>query len=193
MFLEILINPNDITYDFVTLEEIWLDTNETFVNENMYDKDKSILIYKAETETEQEYIYPVGCFISDDKRYFKLEMEFNRMIPWTYFRDKLYIVRVKTTAHNCDIPCSKQKGVEFGYAYEETRLYKDGLNMLGVMQDTCDIPRGFIEYYLKMKALEFALKTCHFIHACKYWNKYFYKKNKKGIFPHKCGCHGRTS
>lgn len=39
--------------------------------------------------------------------------------------------------------------------------------------DTCVVSKTFIDYILKLKALELALNTGHYTQAIQYWNKFF--------------------
>ena len=58
--------------------------------------------------------------------------------------------------------------------------------------DTCSIPKNFIDYILKVKALDLSLKTGNYQEAIRYWNrlfKNFYYTNN--VEFSNCGCYGK--
>ena len=56
------------------------------------------------------------------------------------------------------------------------------------LSNSCITPKGFINYLLLYKALEYAIKTCHYPEAIKYYNMLL--KEYKTPVTTNCGCHG---
>ena len=51
-----------------------------------------------------------------------------------------------------------------------------------------EIPKDFIDFILRYKALDLALKTENYIQANKYWNKFFKNNNVVSLNTNSCGC-----
>lgn len=72
--------------------------------------------------------------------------------------------------------------------YNKDILNKKGLTYLKELGDTCNIPRGFIDFILKKYALDLAIGTCNYRAAIKYWQMLILTK---GTILKGCGCHGK--
>ena len=70
-------------------------------------------------------------------------------------------------------------------------IYQQSMKYIRSIESNCDIPKQFIDYILRIKALELALNTGNYLLAIKYWNKFF-----KNIFTQEsintCNCYGKT-
>ena len=56
------------------------------------------------------------------------------------------------------------------------------------VENSCELPRDFINMILQFKAIEYSINSGHFTQAIKYYNK-FYKNFSAGVVD-SCGCHG---
>lgn len=83
-------------------------------------------------------------------------------------------------------PCGADV-INIGATYNKQSLLLRGMGYLKELGDTCNIPRGFIDFILKQKALDLAISTCNFSSAKKYYNLLTSstKSTTKG-----CGCYG---
>ena len=75
-----------------------------------------------------------------------------------------------------------------GVALNLRPIYNNGINYIKQVESTCEIPKDFIEFILRYKALDLALKTENYIQANKYWNKFFKNNNVVPLNTNSCGC-----
>lgn len=86
-----------------------------------------------------------------------------------------------------DTPCG-QDVCDKAYIYCDNELKNKGLGYLRELGLDCQIPKGFIDYILKVFALDLSLQTCNYDDAAKFWK--YIKGSKIKAKPKKCGCHG---
>lgn len=86
-----------------------------------------------------------------------------------------------------DTPCSQSIN-KIGVVYNKKTLNQKGLAFLKELGGTCITPKGFIDFILKVKALDMSIETCNYNEAIKYWEML----NKTSVTPitNNCGCHG---
>lgn len=87
-------------------------------------------------------------------------------------------------------PCGMDNLYTMGITYNLRPLYNLGMNYVRELADTCDIPRNFINYILRFKAFELAIRTGNYTDAFKYWDAFFKNKTSSISKPKGCGCHG---
>ena len=83
-----------------------------------------------------------------------------------------------------EAPCGTDV-VDTRAIYNKDILNKKGLAYLKELGDTCNIPRGFIDFILKKYALDLAIDTCNYGAAIKYWK---ILTATKGTTIKGCGC-----
>lgn len=86
-----------------------------------------------------------------------------------------------------DTPCG-QDVCNKAYIYCDEELKKKGLAYLKELGNDCQVPKGFIDYILKLFALDLSLQTCNYINAIKFWK--YLKGSKIKARIKNCGCHG---
>lgn len=86
-------------------------------------------------------------------------------------------------------PCGLDNKISMAVALDFRPIYNMSIKHINELDSKCNIPKGFIDIILRIKALELALKTGNYQIAIKQWNKLF--KNK-GIVPtiKNCNCYG---
>lgn len=85
------------------------------------------------------------------------------------------------------VPCGTDSDMFLGVAVDWNSLYHGSLGyMKQVTKECCNIPKEFIDYILRMKALELALKTGHTMVAKNLWDKFFSKRRR--TISSNCGC-----
>lgn len=104
-------------------------------------------------------------------------------------KDKLvYIIPVVEGIETIppDAPCGSDT-VNIGAAYNKRKILLKGMNYLKEFSNTCSIPKGFIDFTLRQKALDLAIATCNFNLAQKYFDMFTMSNIPvtKG-----CGCYG---
>nr|DAI45531.1 MAG TPA: hypothetical protein [Bacteriophage sp.] len=63
-----------------------------------------------------------------------------------------------------------------------------GLGYLKELGNSCVIPKGFIDFILRLKALDMAIETCNYTEAIKYWK--MLNRTQIRITSNNCGCRG---
>lgn len=86
-----------------------------------------------------------------------------------------------------DAPCGSDRNMFLGVAVDWDSIYHGSMDyMKQVTNECCNIPKDFIDYILRIKALELSLKTGHFMVAKNLWDKFY--KGKKKTISSICGC-----
>lgn len=84
-------------------------------------------------------------------------------------------------------PCGSDI-VDKAVIYDKQIILDKGLAFLKELGDTCNIPRGFIDFILRHKAMDMAIETCNYELAIKYWNMFM---TNTGTTITGCGCYGK--
>lgn len=95
-------------------------------------------------------------------------------------------VRTKGTPSS-DTPCGMDNVTTLGTVSNMYPFYQQAMNYIGEIASNCSMPQNFIDYILKLKGLELAVRTGNYPDAIKYYNKFF--NGKVTIKPGGgCGC-----
>lgn len=86
-----------------------------------------------------------------------------------------------------DTPCGQDVN-KVGVVYNKKALMQKGLGYLKELGNSCTIPKGFIDFILRMKALDMAIETCNYTEAIKYWK--MLNRMPTRALTNNCGCHG---
>lgn len=86
-----------------------------------------------------------------------------------------------------DTPCGADV-IDMAAVYDRNVLLDKGLGYLKELGDTCEIPRGFVDFILKRYALDMVIDTCNYGMAIKYWKML---TRIKGTTIKGCGCNGK--
>lgn len=167
-------------FNDVVIEQIQMYTADTYVDE--LPTDRGITIYPSTPED--------GGV-----------KEVHRTIEMPVPADLVFIWVKTSKPSRYDLPCSYKGTTDIGVAFDRTKLFKAGLNLLNGL-DGCSPNVNFINNLLQMKAFEVALKTGNFSRAIEWWNKFFKNKTVKKNCGSKgdgtpyvpvktCGCNGR--
>lgn len=93
-------------------------------------------------------------------------------------------VRAKGTP-SPDTPCGKDNITTLGTVTNMYPFYQQAMDYIGELGNTCSIPKNFIDYILRLKALELSIKTGNYTDAIKFYNKFF---GNTPIRKGGCGC-----
>ena len=85
-----------------------------------------------------------------------------------------------------DTPCGLDNESTIGIVFNKVDLYRICMGYFRELESTCNIPKGFIDFILRMKGLELSIKTGNYIQAIKYWNKFFKGKSVTSISNCRC-------
>ena len=102
--------------------------------------------------------------------------------------DILYVYLIAVGTPSADTPCGMDNVNTLGVALNLRPIYNNGINYIKQVESTCEIPKDFIDFILRYKALDLALKTENYIQANKYWNKFFKNNNVVSLNTNSWGC-----
>lgn len=84
-----------------------------------------------------------------------------------------------------DTPCGQDVN-KIGVVYNRKALMQKGLGYLKELGNSCVIPKGFIDFILRVKALDMAIETCNYTEAIKYWK--MLNRMSVRTTTNNCGC-----
>lgn len=88
-----------------------------------------------------------------------------------------------------DTPCGMDNSICMRTVIDLQALYNRSIQYLKQINDSCNVPKEFIDMVLRIKALELSIKTGNYTQAISYWNKYFINiQNKVEPKTTNCGC-----
>lgn len=169
-------------------------------------EDNKNLIIKAKIEESSyfENVYLDSIIIDDVKSYdtdahvfagilednFK---EYEWVIPvnniLTSLTNNMLFIKIKSKGvPSFDCPCNSDINEIIG-VFADVCSILNNINLYSKeLNKDCQLPKGFIDYLLLFKALEYALKSCNYDKAIKYWKKLQNTQSLKIV--NKCGCNG---
>ena len=101
----------------------------------------------------------------------------------------LFFVYVKTKGTpSADTPCGMDNITTMATVTNMYPFYQQAMNYIGELASNCSVPQNFIDYILRMKGLELAVKTGNYPDAIKYYNKFFNGKEQTVIRKGGCSC-----
>lgn len=107
-------------------------------------------------------------------------------------RGVMFFVYVVTKGNpSPDTPCGCDIPVSLGVAVDSFLVYKKAMKYLWDLNESCSIPKYFIDFILFYRAFQLCLKTRNFLLAIKYWDR-LVKHNIKDS-GNKCLCNGRVT
>lgn len=97
-------------------------------------------------------------------------------------------IKVKGTP-SPNTPCGGDNEYTLGVTFSLCPIYNATMGYIKEINNTCDIPKNFIDMILRFKAIQYSVESGHFLDAIKYYNQFFRNVNVRGAVK-KCGCHG---
>jgi hypothetical protein len=161
----------DSYYENVYISEILIDDQDTFIEGGPSLNAKSV--YTSNGEESKRVVLHLG----KEDGLLKLS-------------SSVYFVYVITEGNpSPDTPCGMDNNPTLGITYYEQYILRNYLTYIKEINNSGNIPKNFINFYLKAKAFELSLETGHYTQAITYWNKFF--KNKPLVtLPNNCNCNG---
>ena len=87
-----------------------------------------------------------------------------------------------------DTPCGYDDTPTVGVTFSMCPIYNKAMGYIKEVENSCEIPKDFINMIIQLKAIQYSVDSGHFTQAVKYYNK-FYKNLSVNTFS-TCGCHG---
>lgn len=193
-------------YKNVVLDSIIIDTQDTYVENGP--SSKAVFKYTvAEENYDLVYSTPENCgcapvqdelskdycFTIDDysKKRVKLILKPEDLgVPIA--GNMFFVYAISSGEPLSDTPCELRNSRIIGTAINLYPIYKQSMLYTRELGDTCSIPKNFVDYILKIKALDLSLKTGNYQEAIRYWNRLF--KNlyyTNNVEFSNCGCYGK--
>lgn len=100
--------------------------------------------------------------------------------------DLLFIYVVVKGVPDPSTPCNMDNATTMGVVYNLHNIFQSFMPYIREVENDCNLPKGFVNYILRFKALELAFATGNYTLAIKYWNRFF--KDKLITQPSTCNC-----
>lgn len=90
------------------------------------------------------------------------------------FTDTMFFVYIKTKGTPAsNTPCSMDNEYTMGVCVNEFNIYRRFMCLMRELLSNCDIPKGYIDLYLRWEAVKNSVKTGHYMEAILYWKRFF--------------------
>lgn len=170
----------------VKYNELRIDGNYLYLDVEIEDKPyfKDVMIEGARIDTPLTY--------GTKEPYHRIdESEQTRLISEVYLPaakdDLLFITPILQGDPSPDTPCSQDVN-KVGVVYNRKAIMQKGLGYLKELGNSCAMPKGFIDFILRLKALDMAIETCNYTEAIKYWE--MLNRIPVRTTTNNCGCSG---
>lgn len=88
-----------------------------------------------------------------------------------------------------ETPCGYDNINTLGVTFSMCPIVNRFMGYVKQVENTCEIPKDFINLMLQQKAIQYSISSGHFIQAIDFYKK-FYSNINVNAFS-RCGCHGR--
>ena len=167
---------NSDYYNNIYIESILVDTQDTYI--------------KNGPNPESIYNYTV----EDGEKLKRIRLTLNEEDLGIPINGNMFFVYVITTGeYKEDTPCELKRTINIGTAVNLYPIYKKAVEYTREIANSCSIPKNFIDFVLKIKALDLNIKTGNYYEAIKYWNKMFkgFTVGTESLTNNNCKCDGR--
>lgn len=172
----------DLSYfENVKIDGIFIDTQDTWISDGP--STKAIQVYSQEDKTLD--------IIKDEKgKHVRVEVESPLITPAANNMYFVYVMADVTNAPEAmQAPCICSKDSIIGTVVNLYNLYTTLMSGVKELSDSCSVPTGFIDTFLRQYVIDACIKAGNYPLAIKYWNEFFL--NKKKVYTSKsCGCNG---
>lgn len=187
-------------YNDVFVNSIAIDTQDTYVSSGPSSNpaytynNESVGITRVYTTCDCNPILDESdsyCFVTDNYSKKNIRLILSCKDLRHSLTDNIFFVyAIASGTPAGDTPCGMDNFITMGTVVNLHPIYCRTIQYLKELDDDCNVPKGLIDMYLKIKALELSVKTGNYTQAISYWNKYFKnlrdKPNPK--ISRNCGC-----
>lgn len=143
-------------YSHVFIDSVVIDTQSTYVSSGP----SNTPLY---TQTLQSY---------DNRKELRLELDMQDL--GVDSERTMFFVYIKSRGDvSPEVPCAAVRDLIMGTVINLRPIYTKALHYMKEMGRDCEIPKGFIDLILRVKALELAVRTGNYPQAIRYWTKFF--------------------
>lgn len=163
-------------FNDITIENIIIDNQDTYIqngpSSNPIVNISTDSVFKEVFNPEGEcysnvYTNESKCYLKDKKAVrLYLDLSEYSINP----SDMLFVYVITNGETSCEISSCIMNTVVNLYP-----IYKETIKYIREIESSCDLPKSFIDKFLKLKALDLCIRTGNYTQAIKYWNKFFKK------------------
>ena len=193
---------NQKYYKNIQIDSIIIDTQDTYIDSgpsnnpiftyNLTEENSNITQVYTDNYTpvlDEDTSY---CYVeSEEKQNKSIRLILNYQDLNVSLQDNMFFVyAIATGTPSADTPCGMDNSIVKGTIINLYPIYCKTIQYLKELDDSCVVPKNFIDMIIKLKALELSIKTGNSFQAIEYWNKYFKTLiNNNSTFKSKyCGC-----
>lgn len=174
---KLLIDANvKISSGEVYITDVYIDTQDTYTDAGPSSKAAHASI-SSKSQIRLEYTKNDLILMGADKT-----ISLNKTLFFVYIK--------VTGTPSIDTPCGEDNVYTLGVTFDCCGLYNSFMNYIREINETCVVPRHFIDTFLKFKALEVSINTAHYPQAIKYYNKFIKDLNTPITTYKTCNCNG---
>ena len=89
------------------------------------------------------------------------------------FTDTMFFVWIKCEGVDPETPCSLNKPYTLGVCINQFTIYRRFICIMEELLKDCDIPKYFIDLYLRWQAVKMAISTGNYAQAILLWKRFF--------------------
>ena len=193
---------NQKYYENIQIDSIIIDTQDTYIDSgpsnnpiftyNLTEENSNITQVYTDNYTpvlDEDTSY---CYVeSEEKQNKSIRLILNYQDLNVSLQDNMFFVyAIATGTPSADTPCGMDNSIVKGTIINLYPIYCKTIQYLKELDDSCAVPKNFMDMIIKLKALELSIKTGNSFQAIEYWNKYFKTLiNNNSTFKSKyCGC-----
>ena len=193
---------NQKYYENVQIDSIIIDTQDTYIDSgpsnnpiftyNLTEENSNITQVYTDNYTpvlDEDTSY---CYVeSEEKQNKSIRLILNYQDLNVSLQDNMFFFFfLATGTPSADSPCGMDNAIVKGTIINLYPIYCKTIQYLKELDDSCVVPKNFMDMIIKLKALELSIKTGNSFQAIEYWNKYFKTLiNNNSTFKSKyCGC-----
>lgn len=189
-------------YEKVYITDLIIDTDETWTDSgpssnNIYhqefDKIDTVITSLCGQVSTEDNECKCGNIIGEQEGRKNIRVYLNaKDLGLSSLNNNIFFIYVKANGLDRETPCGLDHNTVMGVALNLRVIYNGAMGYIKTIGNNCDIPKGFIDLFLKYKALELSLKTGNYPEAFKMW-KYLVKGGTlSSIVKKGCRCHGNN-
>lgn len=182
-FLIIDVSVDESSYfDTVSLDSIVIDTQDTYVANGP--SSTPIYTYKVGEDYQQVYSSPDNSqiltsdlepvLVNNELESRRVRLSLDATALGVQLNNTMFFVYVISTGTpSSDAPTSTIDPMIMGTVVNLYQFYQKSIYYLKKVNNDCEVPKCFIDFILRCKALELCIKTGNYTEAIKYWKKFF--------------------
>lgn len=193
---------NQKYYENIQIDSIIIDTQDTYIDSgpsnnpiftyNLTEENSNITQVYTDNYTpvlDEDTSY---CYVeSEEKQNKSIRLILNYQDLNVSLQDNMFFVyAIATGTPSADTPCGMDNSIVKGTIINLYPIYCKTIQYLKELDDSCIVPKNFMDMIIKLKALELSIKTGNSFQAIEYWNKYFktLTNNNSQSNTKYCGC-----